>query len=238
MTTIETCENSEAASSERASIDTFPRSAGYPLGDPRDWTDDELVVAAQNGMSSALDELLRRHRGLLQGAVRRLTVSADDAEDVVQEAMLRAFLNIGRFRREARFSSWLVKIGINSALSSKRKSKRARWISLDDAEEPFGRNQLQQLRDVRPNPEQEYLDQELHDLVRREIRRLPPSYRSALQVYGMRDFSTRASADELAITNAALKSRLWRSRRMLSNALGWQARTRMPLCRPTARAGA
>jgi len=57
---------------------------------PRRYTDDELVVAAQNGFSAALGLLLMRHRGILYGTVRRMTATAEEAEDVVQDAMLRA----------------------------------------------------------------------------------------------------------------------------------------------------
>jgi RNA polymerase sigma-70 factor (ECF subfamily) len=223
LTTIETGESSDAASSKQAFLDPFPRSAGSPFSDPRDWADDELVIAAQDGMSPAVDEL---------------TTNADDTEDVVQEAMLHALVSIGRFRREVRFSSWLVTIGINSALSSRRKSRRTQWISLNDSEELFDRKPLPQLRDARPTPGQECLGHELHDLEQREVKRLPLPYRSALQTYDMHEFSIQSSAHELGITNAALKARLWRARRMFSEAIGKQVHARVPPCRRPAGAGA
>lgn len=177
------CEVSEEAPANPATPEGSWASARYPIGEPQDCTDDELVIAAQNGNSPAVDELLARHRNLLYGTVRSLTDSAEETEDVVQEAMLRAFVNIGRFRKEARFSSWLVAIGINSALSSRRKSSRAKWISLDETEEPAHRKQSQELRDTRPTPEQECLDRELRDMVRRAVEKLPahiaPSSRRA-----------------------------------------------------------
>jgi DNA-directed RNA polymerase specialized sigma24 family protein len=117
----------------RASDKSEQNFMGIP-GPPHRWTEEELVAAAQNGDSSALEELLQQHRALLHGTVRRLMASADETDDVVQDAMLRAFMNIGRFRKEARFSSWLIAIGINSALSCRRRSNRVQLISLDERE--------------------------------------------------------------------------------------------------------
>ncbi len=219
MTTTETCEDLEARSHPTGGGISAACAENF-FGDPQDCTDDELVIAAQNGVSRATDELLTRHRGLLYGTVRRLTGSAEETDDVVQEAMLHAFVNIGRFRKEARFSSWLIAIGINSARSSRRKSSRTQWISLDETEEPPRKQQLLELRDTRPTPEQEYLDRELHELVQREIEKLPLPYRSVLQPRRLEKSSIGETAHELGITNAAVKGRLWRARLMLSKALG------------------
>ncbi len=215
-----TCKASEATSSKPAASEAPPVSTKFPIGDPQGYTDDELVIAAQNGVSPAVDELLTRHRNLLYGAVRRLTASVEETDDVVQEAMLRAFVNIGQFRKEARFSSWLIAIGINSARSSRRKSSRAQWISLDETEEPFRQRQSWKLQDTRPTPEQNYFNRELHDLVQRAIGNLPLPYRSVLQMYRLEQTSIEETAHELGITNAAAKSRLRQARLMLSKALG------------------
>lgn len=214
------CEVSEVPPSTSAIPESCLASGRYPLGDPQDYTDDELVIAAQNGESPAVEELLARHRNLLYGTVRGLTDSAEETEDVVQEAMLRAFVNIGRFRKEARFSSWLIAIGVNSALSLRRKQSRAIWISLDETEEPEHRKQSQQLRDTRPTPEQECLDRELRDMVRRAIEKLPRPYRAILQTRSLDQCSIEEIAHELGITDAAVKSRLRRARLTLSKALG------------------
>jgi RNA polymerase sigma-70 factor (ECF subfamily) len=238
LTTIEACEVSEARFSEPVDSEALLTLTEHPLGDPQGCADDELVIAAQNGVSSAVNELLTRHRNLLRGAVRRLTANADETEDVVQEAMLRAFVNIGRFRKEARFSSWLVAIGINSALSSRRRSGRAEWISLEETEEPLRRKQSRELRDTRPTPEQECLDRELHELVQQEIRKLPRPYRSVLLTRSLDESSIDESAHALGITDAAVKGRLWRARLMLSKALGIRGHRRIFPSRRTAGAEA
>src|SRR5271166_6261783 len=86
-------------------------------------SDEELVIAAQNGESCALGELFGRHQKKLYCFARRYAANADEAHDLVQETMLRAFRNIGSFRRESRFATWLTTIAINTALTNKRKEK-------------------------------------------------------------------------------------------------------------------
>jgi RNA polymerase sigma factor (sigma-70 family) len=105
------------------------------------FTDDELLKAAQSGGIAAAGELLSRHQTFLYKSVLRLATSAEEAEDAVQDALFRAYVNIGRFRGECKFSSWLIAIGINSVRSAKRKTRRATWVYLDDAEEQFPRPQ-------------------------------------------------------------------------------------------------
>jgi RNA polymerase sigma-70 factor (ECF subfamily) len=186
---------------------------------PQYCTDDELVDAAQRGVSSAFDELLTRYRKQLYRTVQRLTASADETEDVVQEATLRAFVNIGRFRKEARFSTWLIAIGVNSAICSRRKSSRVHWVYLDQTNEISGEGQTCELPDAHPTPEQECIDRELLELVQRAMWKLPRPYRSVLQTRNLDEVSMRNAARDLGITPGAFKGRLWRARSMLLRGL-------------------
>jgi RNA polymerase sigma-70 factor (ECF subfamily) len=186
---------------------------------PQYCTDDELVDAAQRGVSSAFDELLTRYRKQLYRTVLRLTASADETEDVVQEATFRAFVNIGRFRKEARFSTWLIAIGVNSAICSRRKSSRVHWIYLDQTNEPSCEGQTWELQDAHPTPEQECIDGELLELVQCAMRKLPKPYRSVLQTRNLDEISMRNAARDLGITLGAFKGRLWRARSMLLKGL-------------------
>jgi RNA polymerase sigma-70 factor (ECF subfamily) len=138
---------------------------------------------------------------------------------VVQEATLRAFVNIGRFRKEARFSTWLIAIGVNSAICSRRKSSRVHWIYLDQTNDTSHEGQPWELPDAHPTPEQECIDRELLELVQRAIRKLPRPYRSALQTCNLDEVSMRNAANDLGITLAAFKGRLWRARAMLLKGL-------------------
>lgn len=77
--------------------------------------DQQLVRDAQAGDHAAFEELVRRHADRLYAVVRRLVDSAHDADDVTQEAFLRAWRGIGRFKGDAAFSTWLYRIGVNEA---------------------------------------------------------------------------------------------------------------------------
>lgn len=183
------------------------------------WTDNELVVAAQHGNTSAWEELLTRHRAMVYRTARRYVMNAEDAEDLVQETMLRAFVNIGTFRGESRFSSWLVAIVINAALSRKRREKHIRWISLDEQEGEEDRFCIKSARDMRRDPEEDYSHRELRGLLRREALKLHPRYRSILAACDLEDCSVKEVARALGMHLGTAKSRLQRARGYLSKAM-------------------
>jgi len=186
---------------------------------PHLWTDKELVVAAQNGDTSAWEELLTRHRATVYRTARRYVMNAEDAEDLVQETMLRAFVNIGTFRGESRFSSWLVAIVINTALSNKRREKHIRWISLDEQEGEEDRFCMKSPRDMRRGPEEDCSHRELRGLLRREALKLHPKYRFILAACDFDDCSIKEVARALGMRLGTAKSRLQRARWRLSKAM-------------------
>jgi RNA polymerase sigma-70 factor (ECF subfamily) len=217
--TMETPKDSEMKLAVLAKPFLVAASGNDDFNGPQNCTDDELVDAAQRGVSSAFDELLTRYRKQLYRTVQRLTASADETEDVVQDATLSAFVNIGRFRKEARFSTWLIAIGVNAALGSRRKGSRVHWIYLDQTDETSREAQTWELRDAHPNPEQECIDRELLELVLREMQKLPRPFRCVLQTRNLDEVSVRNAAHDLGITLGAFKGRLWKARSMLLKAL-------------------
>jgi RNA polymerase sigma-70 factor, ECF subfamily len=98
-------------------------------------SDEDLVAVFQSGDFSAFDELVRRWEGKIQGAVYRIMGSEEDARDLSQEAFLRAFRNLGRFKGEARFSSWLYQIALNLCRDRMRRKKGKSWVSWDELAE-------------------------------------------------------------------------------------------------------
>jgi RNA polymerase sigma-70 factor, ECF subfamily len=185
------------------------------LYEQRRLSDEDLVAAAKNGELSAMDELLSRYREQVYSVVRRRTEYTEEAEDIVQEAMLRAFVNIGRFRGDARFSSWLITIAINIAISMKRKRGRAQWFYLDDPNGPNHPCSSWTVADSRPTPEQCVLQIELCKLLQQKFLKLRPKYRTILRVRALNNSSIEETAQALGITCAAAASRLHRARRML-----------------------
>jgi RNA polymerase sigma-70 factor (ECF subfamily) len=188
-------------------------------GDGRQRSDEELVIAAQCGESSALGELLGRHQKLMYYVARRHTSSADEAQDLVQEAMLRACIHIDRFRRESRFVSWLNSIVVNTARSERRREKRMTWVDLDEQEDVEGRFCMTSLPDVRRNPEEDFSRSELRGLLRRKALNLPTKYRIILKACDLDECSIEEVARLHGIHVGTAKSRLHRARWKLSEAM-------------------
>jgi RNA polymerase sigma-70 factor, ECF subfamily len=95
-------------------------------------SDDELVGRARDGSDAALDALVKRHHAGAYRVALSLTRDSDSAQDVVQEAFLKAFRSLDRFRGDASFKTWLMTITANEARGVLRKSKRWRETPIDD----------------------------------------------------------------------------------------------------------
>lgn len=188
------------------------------LREPHRRPDEELVAAAKNGELPAMEELLSRYREQVCRIVCRRTQNIEETEDVVQEAMLRAFVNIGRFRGDARFSSWLATIAVNVAISMKRKQRRTQWMYIDDPNRLNQERSTWALIDPGPSPEQYLHQKERHKLLLQKFRKLRAKYRITLIALALNELSTEEAAQTLGITCAAVRSRLHRARRMLSEA--------------------
>lgn len=173
--------------------------------------DDELVRATQQGNDLAFAELIRRH----QGSCRKLAVSIlkdqQDAEDEVQNALWKAFQHINQFQQDSKFSTWLTRIVVNQCLMRLRKSKRAKWIYIDEVQ--VGDEVLTlELPDVRRSPERELGQSEVAAVLNREICRIPPLLRNVFLLRDIHEMPMPDVAEKLGISVAAAKSRLLRAR--------------------------
>ena len=167
----------------------------------------ELIGAAQSGDRAAFDELVRRTFVDTFTLARRLTGNEEDARDVVQDAYLRAWQGIGKFRGEAQFSTWMYRITANAASTHVRKRRRHRTEPLDDDLEPA--DVAARVASPRPRPSRPTRS----DGSRRALDELPPKLRTVVVLKDVYDLSHEAIAEELGITVAAAKVRLHRARR-------------------------
>lgn len=181
------------------------RSDGSKPNDP-DMAD--LVDRAGAGERDAFDELVRlTHRDAFGLAVR-LTGNEEDARDVVQDAYLRAYRSIGRFRGDARFSTWLYRIVANCASTHNVRRSRHRHEALLDDHVAV---------DERPesDPVQSAETADLRAGLDAAIRDLPPRLRAVIVLRDVYDLPHEAIAEELGISVSAAKVRLHRARRRL-----------------------
>ncbi len=175
--------------------------------------DDNLVAAAQSGHSAAIEALLLRNKRLVLAITRRMTGSFDEAEDVAQQALMKAFANLSRFAGRSSFSTWLVSIAMNEARMWKRKAHRSREVSLTDLchTETF-ELPPPEFMDRRPNPEITCSQSEARRLLYSEMERLPPGTREAIKLCDIEGHSSMAAAVRLGITVSSVKSRRLRGR--------------------------
>ena len=178
-----------------------------------DSVDDTMLVAvAQSGDSSAFDELSRRHSKRVLHKIYRITNNWQDAEDVLQDSLIRAFVHLHTFECRASFSRWFTRIAINTALMLLRKEKRALRSAPESALDTDTQFETWELRDHRDNPEQRYARQQKVNLLRGAMQRLRPESRRLVELHQTNELSTKEIAQCLGISNAAVKSKLFRAR--------------------------
>jgi RNA polymerase sigma-70 factor, ECF subfamily len=179
-----------------------------------------LLQSACNGDARAFYELVRPHERAVFMAALSLLKNDADAEDVAQEAVLKAFRNIGRFRQEAKFSTWLIQIAINEAKMKLRKDRRHLYESLDEGRTGDDGDYIpRDFADWREIPSQALENRELRELLQQALKSLPPKYRAVLVLRDVQHLSIRETAHLLGISEANVKTRLCRARLQMRDAL-------------------
>lgn len=193
------------------------QSRGVPNGTYSRSGEQALVAAAQAGTTGAMNELLVRHRAALYRAARRYTSNREDAEDLVQDAMLRAFVNVRRFRKECHFGTWLTAIVNNAARSMKRKGKNTQFLSLDTRHEEVAGLSRWDIPDARRNPEEETMQQELLLFLNLVLLRQSQTHQIILERCVFNESRIGEVAASLGLTIGSAKSSLYRARRRVSD---------------------
>jgi RNA polymerase sigma-70 factor, ECF subfamily len=170
-----------------------------------------LVRAAKCGDMAAFEQLVTRHTAMVFRVAMHILASREDAEDVIQDAFLRAFQNLSGFEERSRFSTWLTRIAVNSALMKLRVSRRSTTASLDEESE-VGSALIDTVADWRPNPEQLYRETELRQILLHALDSLPEGCRVVFLLRDVEEFSVADTAEMLNISIPSVKSRLFRAR--------------------------
>jgi RNA polymerase sigma-70 factor (ECF subfamily) len=170
-----------------------------------------LVAAVKDGDHQAYAELCRRHSKQILGTVLRITRDVADAEDTLQEALLKAYVHIGRFEGRSAFSSWLTRIAVNSALMLLRKKRFQPVYSFESGPDADD-FKLTEPMETSYNPEESCIQNALEDKLVDAIRYLPPTLQVVMQIRYRKDASIAEIAQMLDISESAVKSRLRRAR--------------------------
>lgn len=174
-----------------------------------------IVSAARNGDIAAFDVLATKHRSRIVKTVRHITGTFEDAEDVTQEALIKAFVNIRGFKGESSFSSWLTRIAINEALMWKRRPVRRAEVSWAIGPDPGEPSLVSESADRRPNPEECYRTQEHGQIFGAALKGLKPALRQALEFCDLDETSMKDLALMQGTSLSAAKARLFRGRKQM-----------------------
>jgi len=182
--------------------------------------EDSIVAAARAGDSEAFVTLMSHYSRRVYRLALSITGTHQDAEDVLQEASMRAYVNLCGFQGNSLFYTWLARIATNVALGKLR--KRAVWKeqSLDEPREGLDSSYLPlEIEDWGDDPEKTYLKSELQALLAESIQELDPKSRTIFTLRDIEKFSTEETAEMLGVSIAVVKTRLLRSRLKLREQL-------------------
>jgi RNA polymerase sigma-70 factor (ECF subfamily) len=186
--------------------------------------DAELVSRAVAGDASAFEAIMRRHNRLLFRTARSILDDDAEAQDVVQDAYLQAFIGLQSFRGDASLGTWLVRIAINAALSVQR--KKGRQVQLDEraemANEPSVENEMAFSISASELPDALADRSQVRGLLQDAIASLPVIYRSVFILRAVEEVSVEETAFCLGVSAETVKTRFLRARVMLRDLLGVQ----------------
>jgi|SRR5712671_3343250 len=179
----------------------------------------QLVQAAKRGDITAFEQLVKRYDRNVFRIAQHITQNREDAEDVVQDAFLKAYQNLGQFQGNSKFYTWLVRIAVNEALMKLRKRKSDKTVSMDEDVETEDGSVPREIADWSPNPEQQYKQSELNEILTKTIQGLPAGFRTVFVLRDVEGLSTEETAETLGLSIPAVKSRLLRARLQLRDRL-------------------
>src|SRR5437016_14042885 len=194
-------------------METIQKKAG------EDTSELPLVLAAKKGDLEAFSELVKRYDRNIFRIAQHITHNEEDAQDVVQDAFLKAYRNLDQFQGNSKFYTWLVRIAVNEALMKLRRRRSDKTVSIDEDVETEEGSMPREVADWGPNPEQLYGQSELGDILQKTIQGLPQSFRTVFALRDIEGLSTEETAEMINLSVPAVKSLLLRARMHLRERL-------------------
>jgi RNA polymerase sigma-70 factor (ECF subfamily) len=178
-----------------------------------------LVERAKAGDQAAFETLVKQYERQIFRTALHITQNREDAEDITQDVFVKAFTKLDQFQGNSKFSTWLVRIAVNESLMRLRKRKTSKTVSMDQDVETGEGSIPRDFAEWRPNPEQNYNQAELAEILRKTIAGLPPGFRTVFTLRDIENLSTEETAEALGLSVPAVKSRLLRARLQLRERL-------------------
>jgi RNA polymerase sigma-70 factor, ECF subfamily len=183
---------------------------------PKPLSDEEVVVRVLAGETAMFEIVMRRHNQRIYRVARAILRNDGEAEDVMQDAYVRAYEHLDQFAGRAKFSTWLTRIAVHEALARQRRSKRYEEVGPTSEREG---DPMDRFASLTPNPEQQMSNSELRRLLEQAVEKLPDAYRAVFMLREVEDMSTTDAAYALEITEENVKVRLHRARALLRKSL-------------------
>lgn len=178
-----------------------------------------VLERARAGDDQAFTQLVQQYSRKIFRLAKNITQHDEDAEDVLQEAFLKAYEHLGEFQGNSKFYTWIVRIAVNEALMKLRKRRTDRTVPLD---EPVDTGEEMVTREIavwEDNPEQRYSQEEMSEILDSAVQSLKPDFRTVFILRDIEELSTEETAEALGISVPAVKSRLLRARLQLREKL-------------------
>lgn len=184
------------------------------------WTDQEIVTRVRSGDTGLYEIIMRRYNQRLYRVARAILRDDGEAEDVIQDAYVRAYQHLDQFAGLAPFSVWLTRIAVHEAL--RRLQQRRRSQQFDDIlqdEDGIMNGDAQTVVEASPDPEQRAAIAEVGRLLEEAVLDLPASYRTVIMLRDIEELSTAETAAALDLTEENVKVRLHRGRALMRDYL-------------------
>jgi RNA polymerase sigma-70 factor, ECF subfamily len=179
-------------------------------------SDEEVVTRVLAGETGMFEIIMRRHNERLYRVARAILRNDGEAEDVMQDAYVRAYEHLDQFAGRAKFATWLTRIAVHEALA--RQLRGNRYQELETMSEREG-DPMDRFASLAPDPEQQASNSEVRRLLEEAVEKLPDAYRTIFILRDVEDVSTTDAAEVLEITQDNVKVRLHRARALLRKSL-------------------
>jgi RNA polymerase sigma-70 factor, ECF subfamily len=171
-----------------------------------------LLNRARSGDDQAFASLVTKYERKIYRLAKNITQNDEDAEDVLQDAFLKAYEHLRDFQGQSKFYTWLVRIAVNESLMKLRKRKSDRTVSLDENIETEEEPIVREIAVWDDTPELKYSQTEMREILDKAIQSLKPIFRVVFVLRDVEEMSTEETAQALGLSVAAVKSRLLRAR--------------------------
>jgi RNA polymerase sigma-70 factor (ECF subfamily) len=181
--------------------------------------DAKLVAAVASGSHEAFEVLVRRHRARVLRVAWRFTRNREDAEDIVQESLQKAFVHLRQFEGNSSFSTWLTRIAINQALMWLRKKRASPQVPVEAPSANDEPALAPDFPDLGPTPEDRCLQRERERILSAAMNELTPGLRKAIELRELRELTTEETARVMGLSVQAVKGRVFHGRKKLHEVL-------------------